>query len=110
MFRSIPRGLAVAGLTVAAVAVPMAGAASAAPSGTQSVTCATHDRCTQSQAESRYRQADRTHRHADPRECHHKKHGKKHSNKQDMRMDRESRPVETSESSGLLGLGLLGIL
>lgn len=44
MLRSISRGLAVAGLTVALV-VPMTGAAIAAPSNSRTVMCATHDGC-----------------------------------------------------------------
>ncbi|GGU61277.1 hypothetical protein GCM10010211_27790 [Streptomyces albospinus] len=46
MLGSIPRGLAVAGLTAAALAVPMTGAATAAPHGNgHTVMCHTHSRC-----------------------------------------------------------------
>lgn len=42
MLRSIPRGLAVAGLTAAALVLPTAGAATAAPSSTPTPVCSSH--------------------------------------------------------------------
>ncbi|MFG2288396.1 hypothetical protein ACGFOU_20315 [Streptomyces sp. NPDC048595] len=104
MLRSIPRGLAVAGLTAAVLVVPAAGAATASPSGTQRAMCDMH--CGKDHTASKGHNGNKSKDHKGKKGKGHKRDGEEYGR---HLFHPHGFPYGLGRD-GLLGLGLLGVL